>query len=185
MTIQFIRDREGDMVDFDLNRIKIAITKAYEATGISDVSDIPAIVDAIYLHLEEHEKTLAESDLLHVDHIQDIVEKNLMQAGKYNVAKEYILYRKKHDDIRQEAHEEELKKLETHQLHVTKNNGNKEEFSRDKIHTTYKQIAKEFAEVCPFSELQEELKKYLIDNIKTTDITNLIIKAAINLISLQ
>jgi ribonucleoside-diphosphate reductase alpha chain len=68
---------------------------------------------------------------------------------------------------------------------VTKHNTAKETFSREKIENTFKKAAIGFETSCSFDDIKKELEKYLMENISTKDITKLLIKAAINLISIQ
>ncbi|HBB04671.1 TPA: hypothetical protein DCZ39_07430 [Patescibacteria group bacterium] len=53
------------------------------------------------------------------------------------------------------------------------------------MENTYNHIAKELREECTFQELKNNLEKYLVNDIATKDITKLLIKTAINLISIQ
>lgn len=68
---------------------------------------------------------------------------------------------------------------------VTKHNTAKETFSREKIEKTFKRATIELEEKCLFQEVKTELEKYLMEDISTKDITKLLIKAAINLISVE
>jgi len=68
---------------------------------------------------------------------------------------------------------------------VTKYNTAKENFSREKIENTFKRAVVWFENTCHFDEIKNELEKYIMENIETKDITKLMIKAAINLISIQ
>lgn len=68
---------------------------------------------------------------------------------------------------------------------VTKHNTAKETFSREKIEKTFKRATIGLEEKCLFQEVKTELEKYLMENISTKDITKLLIKAAINLISVE
>lgn len=68
---------------------------------------------------------------------------------------------------------------------VTKYNTAKETFNREKIENTYKRAAQELEATCSFAEVKLELEKYLMENISTKDITKLMIKAIINLISVE
>lgn len=68
---------------------------------------------------------------------------------------------------------------------VTKHNTAKENFSREKIEKTFQRAAIGFEKSCTFDEVKKELEKYLMESISTKDITKLLIKAVINLISIQ
>jgi len=70
-------------------------------------------------------------------------------------------------------------------IYVTKNDKTKEQFDIQKIKQTYEKIALELKEKCPFENIKEDLKKYLVDKIKTKDIMKLLIKTTINLISIE
>jgi hypothetical protein len=67
---------------------------------------------------------------------------------------------------------------------VTKHNTAKENFDREKIKKTFTRASTGYEETCTFEQVQKELEKYLMDDISTKDITNLLIKTCINLISL-
>lgn len=184
IAIKFIKKRTGDIEDFDITRIQDAIQKAYAASNTLDTSDIDQIMEAIYCDLENVWK-LNESDFLSVEIVQDTVEKNLVKCNKYDVAKEYILYRAKHQEEREKERELTVKKFETEQLKVTKEDGTKEDFAMEKIETVFNYVVREYKNTCPFTKLEENMKKYIIDNIKTSDIISLLIKSAIDLISIE
>ncbi len=68
---------------------------------------------------------------------------------------------------------------------VSKHNTAKENFDRTKIEKTFTLANKGLEEICSFEEVKKDLEKYLIEDIQTKDITNLMIKTAINLISVE
>ena len=79
--------RDGRVVDYDKTKIKIAVEKANtEVTKKEKASkeDIKAITE----YIEE----LGKKRIL-VEDIQDIIEAKLMELGKYELAKKYIVYR--------------------------------------------------------------------------------------------
>ncbi len=79
--------RDGTTVDFDRSKIVIAIQKANAAVEEAyriDEASIDAIADAV---------AAKDRQRLLVEDIQDMVETKLMAAGKYELAKAYIIYR--------------------------------------------------------------------------------------------
>ena len=79
--------RDGTTVDFDRNKIKIAIQKANAAVDAEHrVSDEQ--IEQILSNIEGKKR----SRLL-VEDIQDMVEHDLMMFGKYTLSKAYIIYR--------------------------------------------------------------------------------------------
>ena len=87
--------RDGRKVDYDRDKIVIAISKANKEVGGKDKisrGDIAFITK----YIESLEKSS-----MNVEDIQDIIERKLMEFGKFTLAKKYILYREKHAMIRQ------------------------------------------------------------------------------------
>ncbi|MEG0824947.1 MAG: anaerobic ribonucleoside triphosphate reductase [Oscillospiraceae bacterium] len=97
MTITEIRKRDGRLVAFNLDKIAEAITKAFAATykpGRQDTAmELAKEVDSI-LELEGAETP-------DVEHVQDLVERVLMDNGYIQTAKAYILYRDQRSRSRQ------------------------------------------------------------------------------------
>lgn len=179
-----IKKRGGEIVPFDLNRIQTAITKAYEATN-TDSADIAIIVDDIHLQITNEKQNHKEGEYIDVEYVQDIVEKTLMKYEKFETAKAYILYRQERKERREKEILEKRQQVENKIFMVTKYNGSKEVFDWKKIEKTYTYIANELVEDCPFEDLKNNLEKYIVQDIATKDITKMLIKTAINLISIQ
>jgi len=182
--IEFIRKRSNDIVPFDSNRIKQAIIKAHESLPV-DEQEVQIILDDVLVQLLDMHAPLAEDEHLTVEMIQDVVEKTLMKHGKFEIAKAYILYREEHQQLREQEATEKRRKLETHDYMVTKHSWAQEAFDRKKIETTYARVARGIETECPFDELRKHLEAYVANNISTRDILQLMVKGAINLISIQ
>lgn len=97
MKLEKVKKRDGRIVDFDQNRIKNAILKASIAVGEKDEEMAKKLSDQV---VEELKKQLKPGEIPHVEQIQDIVEKVLMENGKTKIAKAYILYRQKRAEAR-------------------------------------------------------------------------------------
>ena len=79
--------RDGHIVDYDPQKIRIAVGKANnEVKGKDKVSKEQ--IEEIIKYIEE----LNKKRIL-VEDIQDIIEEKLMEFGKYTLAKKYITYR--------------------------------------------------------------------------------------------
>ncbi len=89
--------RDGERADFTLTKINDAIMKAFVATQMNYNNDI---VDLLALRVTADFQSKLENDAIHVEDIQDSVEKVLGQAGYEEVAKAYILYRKQREKMR-------------------------------------------------------------------------------------
>ena len=79
--------RDGRVVDYDKSKIKIAVEKANTEVTKKEKASIEDI-KTITEYIEE----LGKKRIL-VEDIQDIIEAKLMELGKYELAKKYIVYR--------------------------------------------------------------------------------------------
>ncbi|MBR4983536.1 MAG: ribonucleoside triphosphate reductase [Lachnospiraceae bacterium] len=89
--------RDGDVHDFTLNKISDAIIKAFNATDVQFNNDI---VDLLALRVVADFQPKVKEGSIHVEDIQDSVEKTLEHAGFAEAAKAYILYRKQREKMR-------------------------------------------------------------------------------------
>jgi ribonucleoside-triphosphate reductase len=89
--------RDGSRTDFTLTKINDAIMKAFTATQMSYNNDI---VDLLALRVTADFQDKVKDDAIHVEDIQDSVERVLGQAGYEEAAKAYILYRKQREKMR-------------------------------------------------------------------------------------
>jgi anaerobic ribonucleoside-triphosphate reductase len=84
--------RDGEVVQFDENKIKDAILKAANAVSVFfDANDLKNVVARA---VEEISDRFGESSIvLNVENVHDIVEKHLMRQSQYSeVAKSYDLH---------------------------------------------------------------------------------------------
>lgn len=184
MTIKYIKNREGDIIPFDISRIERAIEKAFESLGNFD----KVLVDSIAMKvLSDMEAKLVakEEKTLEIEIIQDLIEKRLMQEGLYEVAKNYIIYRNTRSEKREKTKEKIEKKFENKTLKIIKSDGKKEVFDIEKVRETYKRVSYQLARTCPFEALEESLKKYIVDDMHTSDMSKMMIKSALDLISVE
>ncbi len=89
--------RDGTITDFDISKISVALTKAFEA---QNKQYHPSIIDFLALKVTADFEPKIKDGLIAVEDIQDSAESVLVQAGYADVAKAYILYRKQREKIR-------------------------------------------------------------------------------------
>jgi ribonucleoside-triphosphate reductase len=97
MPITSIKKRDGRTVPFSVDKIAEAIKKAFAATYRPDNGDTAAALAREVQSILELEGV----EVPDVEHIQDIVEKVLMDNGYITTAKAYILYRDQRNRRRQ------------------------------------------------------------------------------------
>ncbi|MBQ7971929.1 MAG: ribonucleoside triphosphate reductase [Lachnospiraceae bacterium] len=89
--------RDGEKSDFNLTKISGAIVKAFNATNVQYNDDI---VDLLSLRVTADFQSKVKDGYVHVEDIQDSVEKILEQSGYVEAAKAFILYRKQREKMR-------------------------------------------------------------------------------------
>ncbi|MEM2873789.1 MAG: vitamin B12-dependent ribonucleotide reductase [Nitrososphaerales archaeon] len=95
--IQEIQKRDGRIVKFEAGKIANAIHKAFIAVNREDGEEAKRLSDQVVAILEER----FGGKIPHVENVQDIVEETLIRNGYADVAKAYILYRRKRTEIRE------------------------------------------------------------------------------------
>lgn len=97
MSITKIQKRTGEIVDFDSNKIKNAIFLAAKSVGGQDEMQSQRLTKIVVDIVNETYSASIPS----VEDIQDIVEKVLIEEGHARTAKAYIIYRRKHEELRE------------------------------------------------------------------------------------
>lgn len=185
MTITQIRKRDGELIDFDRTRIEVAIDAAANDAGEADRTFVHVLTDFVVKDLEHVYGEIFVNRVPGVEDIQDIVEQNLMKFHKYEVAKQFIIYRAKRSDERTEKKEELVKQFEENAMKVTKSDGSKAYFDADKIRAVFDRAVKGYEDRCTFEDLMEAFKKNLVEDIKTSDINKMLVKTCIDLVSVE
>lgn len=185
MTLEKIRRRDGEVIPFDRKRIEHAIELACDAIGQTDKSFIPTVTDAVITDLDRVFGEIFVNRVPTVEDVQDIVERELVKANHFELAKAYILYRQDRKKEREEKHERLVREFEEKTLKVTKADGSKEYFDVKKIRVVFDRASKGYEEECQFPDLMESFKKNLVEDIKTSDIEALLVKTCVDLVTVE
>ena len=173
MIIATIKKRNGDIVEFEPEKITKAVEKAFIAEKKQYTrEDIDGITQSV---IQKAEVFFDKEHSPQVEDIQDMVEKTLMERGFYDIAKAYILYRSEHAKERAEKHKETLEKIEKKSLFVTKKSGKKEKFDEKKIRATLAHAVEGHEGVVDIDALVNACKEGLYDGISTKDIEKTLI----------
>ena len=95
--------RDGEVVEFNLEKISGAIAKAFTATQKNYTEEI---IGLLALRVTSDFQDKVKEQTISVEDIQDSVEHVLESTGYTDVAKAYILYRKNREKIRNMSLEE-------------------------------------------------------------------------------
>lgn len=183
-----IKKRNGNIVEFNQDRIFRAILKACEATQESKelLLETPFAIATKVTNLVVAKLAAGSSKLeyiLDVETIQDIVEQELVEAGYFKIARRYILYRAEHKKLRIQNNAAVFEKIDQNLFTVTKRNGKEQQFSSKKIERVFNLVSKGFEDTCKFTEVYQLFKAKIIDGIKTIEIMDILKYACIDLIS--
>jgi ribonucleoside-triphosphate reductase len=93
-----IRKRDGRLVPFDPERIRLAAEKALKAAGIDQAKLPQTICQDVLKALRD--ANVGADGVPDIEQIQDLVEQAFIKRGLSKAAKLYILYRAQHDKLR-------------------------------------------------------------------------------------
>ena len=99
--IKSVVKRSGEIADYDRSKIETAIGKAIEAVEKrKDPDRASALTDNVEEKLRLQLAGARAHSIPAIEEIQDIVESVLIEANEVEVAKAYILYRARHEAVR-------------------------------------------------------------------------------------
>jgi transcriptional regulator NrdR family protein len=151
--LQIIKKRNGEMVPFDVNKIETAVKKAFISVTREEKASVAKHIAELVAKELELEAITREGYVPTVEHTQDLVEKHIMAAGFFDVAKAYIIYRYERTKEREEEKQEALEKVEEGGLYITKKSGRKERFDVEKVRKTVTHVIRGY-------EKEVNLSKY-------------------------
>ncbi|MCX8152824.1 MAG: adenosylcobalamin-dependent ribonucleoside-diphosphate reductase [Candidatus Bathyarchaeota archaeon] len=96
MFLKKIKKRDGSIVDFDQQRIKNAVHKAFLAVELENGENAEAVTEETIALLKERFREVIPS----VENVQDIIVEVLKKKGYTKVAQAYEDYRRKKEELR-------------------------------------------------------------------------------------
>ncbi len=184
MTLMQIIKRDGSKDSFDSAHIHNAISKACAAVA-HDCSFVSELTQVVVADLEQVFDGRDSAAVPTVEEVQDAVERALINSNKYDIAKAYIIYRNERREERAEKHQQLLAQFDKESLKVTKASGKKEKFNITKIKAVFDRAAYGYKKHCTFKQFIEAFKKNIVDDIKTSDISKLLVKTCIDLVTVD
>jgi ribonucleoside-triphosphate reductase len=103
--IKQVVKRSGNLEAYDRLKIEAAVGKAFKAVGVPEIGDdrknkVQRIVDRVEELLAQMMQQRHPNSIPAIEEIQDLVETALIESQEIGVAKAYILYRSRHEAIR-------------------------------------------------------------------------------------
>lgn len=174
--------RNGKVVAFDENKIKVAITKAYIAVegGNAAMSNrIHEQIDELCQQiLQAFKRRLPTGGSIHIEDIQDQVELVLMRNRQYKVARAYVLYREEHRKAR-DAQKQQAQAQNV--LLITMPNGDLQPLDTDRMNTIVEEACRNLDNV-QAEPVLKDAQRNLFNQAKLGDVHKALIMAARSLI---
>ena len=172
--------RNGKVVAFEEDKIKVAVTKAFLAieSGNAAASDrihkkVNQITESV---IEVFERRMPSGGTLHIEEIQDQVELQLMRSEELEVARSYILYRA--------GRTQERKKVapiidipDVPKINITKSDGTKSPLDVERLASLIADACEGLKDVS-INEVLEEALKNLYDGVSVSDMRSSLIMSA-------
>ena len=157
-----IKKRNGDVVAFDVEKIRAAMRKAFAATGVGiEESELDKLSLAV-------QQSVEKATALTVENVQDRVEQELMAAGYYETAKAYVLYR------------EERAKLRRARESIAA------QFKDPSLERVLREIERDFSSPAyAISILADKFERFARAGMSDTDRERTLVKAAVELITMS
>jgi ribonucleoside-diphosphate reductase alpha chain len=176
MAHYYVTKRNGEKVLFDSERIKKAVEKAWKAADYPGESDQFERVIADIIN-EVH--TIFTDSSIGVEDIQDVVEKNLVNHGLYEISKKYILYRENRAKIRHEKKKTVAEKAEQGRLKLRKKSGALVSFDKEKVMNTLTRAGADNEISIDIHMIYQEFLKNIYDEISTTDLEKVLLLSTV------
>ena len=172
--------RNGKVVAFEEDKIKVAITKAFLATESGNAAASERIhkkVNQISTGIiEVFERRMPSGGTLHIEEIQDQVELQLMRTEELKVARSYILYRaERTQERKKEAPEIDI--ANRPEINIKKNDGTIVPLDIDKVAMLINDAC-EGLEAVSMNEVLEEALKNLYDGVSLADMRTSLVMSA-------
>ena len=172
--------RNGKVVAFEDDKIKVAITKAFLAieSGNAAASErihkkVNQLTESV---VEVFKRRMPSGGTLHIEEIQDQVELQLMRSDELDVAKSYILYRAERSQERQkESIEVDIPNVP--KINVTKSDGSVVPLDVEKVAGLINDACQGLEEVS-ISEVLDEALKNLYDGVSISDMRTSLVMSA-------
>lgn len=175
--------RNGKVVLFDENKIKVAITKAFLAVEGGSAAASSRIHETVTQLANQvinvFKRRLPTGGTLHIEDIQDQVELALMRSGEHKVARAYVLYREKHRSMREAS--KDSKKHNKEIIYITLPDGSHEPLNRERLETIAKEACQGLDNVSPEPILKETLRN-LFNMASLTDVHKALVMSARTLV---
>nr|WP_304641535.1 ribonucleoside-diphosphate reductase subunit alpha [Pseudomonas sp.] len=176
--------RNGTLVSYTDDKIKIAITKAFLAVEGGQAAASSRIHSTVNQLAETITATfwrrMPSGGTLHIEEIQDQVELALMRSGEQKIARAYVLYREEH--ARQRQARQGNQPVEAHpSIRVTLDDGSKQPLDIGRLRILISEACEGLEEV-DAALIERDTLKNLYDGVTLRDVNTALVMTARTLV---
>ena len=172
--------RNGKVVPFEEDKIKVAVTKAFLANESGNAAASERIhrkVEEITAEVQEiFKRRMPSGGTLHIEEIQDQVELQLMRNEEYVVARKYILYREERATERTKDAPKQTN-IDAPKISVTKKDGSQVPLDIDRLAAVVNHACEGLEDVNADVILEESIKN-LYDGVSISDMKSALVMSA-------
>ncbi len=172
--------RNGKVVRYDAEKIKVAITKAFiavEGTNAATSSRIyQQINDVTNQITQAFKRRLPSGGTIHIEDIQDQVELALMRHSEYKVARAYVLYREERRKARDSDIKQQIQSDGNTPL-ITMPNGELKPLDTTRVETIVNEACRNLTNVKAAPVIKDAMRN-LYNQAKLEDVHKALIMAA-------
>ena len=172
--------RNGKVVPFEEDKIKVAVTKAFLANESGNAAASERIhrkVEEITAEVQEiFKRRMPSGGTLHIEEIQDQVELQLMRNEEYVVARKYILYREERAAERTKDVPPQTN-VDAPKISVTKKDGSQVPLDTERLASVVNHACEGLEDVSADAILEESIKN-LYDGVSISDMKSALVMSA-------
>jgi ribonucleoside-diphosphate reductase alpha chain len=165
--------RNGSIASFDVDKISVAMTKAFlavegnQAAASSRIHEtVSALSSSVFNALR---RNIPDGGTFHIEDVQDHVELALMRGGHQKVARSYVLYREQRNLEREQDNKNESKNISTNEINI-KNSEGESSLDINRVNLVIKEACAGIKDVSP-EPITKELQKNIYDGISREDVS--------------
>jgi len=179
--------RNGKVTAFDVEKISIAMTKAFLAVEGGNAAASNRIHE-IVKNLTEMVTTaltrrIPDGGTFHIEDIQDQVELALMRGGHQQISRAYVIYRDEHARARaEEAKQIDDSPIST--INVTLEDGSTAPLDNKRLHAIVSEACEDLVDV-DIQAILDDTERNLFDGVPNKDVARMLVMSARTLIEKQ
>ncbi len=177
--------RNGKVVPYDIEKITVAMTKAFlavEGGTAAASSRIHELVESLTSQITAtFKRRMPSGGTIHIEEVQDQVELTMMRTGEHKVARSYVIYRSERAKLREEDGLDSEVDVDVPSISVIMPNGESQPLNVKRIKIIVAEACADLEEVEAEAILKEALRN-LYDGVSFDDVNISLVMAARTLV---